>query len=100
MAGGTSESIVGSVQTSLGFLSICATWSKSSDSVALYVGGGLDGTPQSSLGTWAGVLSSTQSVIGAQNITPLTVWSGNLAHGALWSKALTPAQFVYLSEPT
>jgi hypothetical protein len=41
-------------------------------------------------------LSSSYVCLGAQNITPTTLWHGYLAHMALWNRVLTPTEILSL----
>ena len=76
------------------------TWSQAADEVKGYLKGVQVGSTVTGLGTWAGdgTLTSTQTVIGAINTTPSSVFDGNLAHCAIWTTALTAAQILDLSK--
>lgn len=82
----------------MGYHHYAITWSKSRDEVRAYVDGAQVGATVTGLGVWAGSLSSTLTMIGAQNNVPLAVWNGNLAHCALWNMALSPYEIRRLSE--
>lgn len=88
-AGGTAEQIT-TAQTPSGFFSLLLTWSVASDEVKAYYSGNLLAT-RTGLGTWAGALSNTSCLIGATSTGPASVWSGALAHVALWAGAGVPA---------
>jgi hypothetical protein len=88
--------------TSTDWIFLAFTGSKSADQTKTYMallgapaaqqGGTLTG-----LGTWAGALASTNAVIGASNTTPSLVWSGQIAHVALFGRALTEANILGLA---
>jgi hypothetical protein len=95
-AGGTDE-LATFAATSLNFMAVAATWSQSGDSVKWYLNGA-QAASATSIGTWAGTPAATTTVIGAGTTVPANVWSGSLAHCALWSKALSADQIAYLSK--
>jgi hypothetical protein len=74
------------------------TWSKSADQMIRYINGAQTGATSTGLGVWAGALSSTQCTLGALNTVPQQILSGNLAHAAIWNKALSPAQIARLAK--
>lgn len=74
------------------------TWTAAGDAVKVYVDGAQSGTTQTSLGTWVGDMASTLMVIGADNTTVTSVWSGWLAHCALWSVVLSDAEIADLAK--
>lgn len=78
------------------WLCLALTWSKSADQMKAYMNGVQQGATQTGLGVWAGVLASTATVLGAANTTPANVWSGTLAHAALWARALSDAEVAEL----
>lgn len=90
-AGGVTEFVNHSGMSTLGMMCLALTWSKTADIVRAYVDGVQVGT-SSTLGTWAGTLASTKATWGANTTAPWEVWSGDIAHCALWKKALTPTQ--------
>lgn len=96
IAGGTSKAVTVATSTLNWFL-FGVTWSKSADQVIVYVNGAQSGATQTALGTWAGSLSSTRCLIGADITTPGAVWNGYLAHTTLWSTPLTAAQIAALA---
>jgi hypothetical protein len=76
------------------------TWSLSAGAdgqFMYYVNGAQIGTTQTGLGAWGGTLAATSTIIGAAATTPVNVWSGYLAHAALWTIPLTPAQIASLA---
>lgn len=76
---------------------VALTWSAAADEVKAYYGGVQEGATLTGLGTWSGAISSTQSLIGAANKTPVNVWDGYLAHVPFWKKALSSADILSLA---
>ena len=74
------------------------TWSKAADQMIFYING-IAITPVSTgLGVFAGSLSSTQTLIGSLNTgAAAQVWSGLLAHAALWNTPLSAGQIAALA---
>jgi hypothetical protein len=68
---------------------VAVTWSKTDDKVRFYAGGVQWSNTHTSLGTWAGSLSSTATVLGDIATTPSIPWYGYLAHMALWDTPLS-----------
>lgn len=94
-AGGTLEAPT-IATSSLNWLHIAVTWSKSADQVKIYLNGAQSGATQTGLGIWVGALDSTLTNIGA-TAQPSTVWSGLLAHVAVWNTPLSAAQIATLA---
>lgn len=91
-AGGTQETVqLGSLSTTDWF-HMALTWSATSDEMIAYYNGSQTGSTQTGLGVWAGNLGALSTLIGAINQVPANVWSGYLAHCAVWDSALTDAQ--------
>jgi hypothetical protein len=100
VAGGTVKTASLSTGGSLGWMCLGLTWSLSTGAtgeVRLYYNGVQSGATLTGLGTWAGNLSNTGTVIGALNLTPNEVWSGYLAHGAVWDRAISAAEVADLA---
>lgn len=98
VAGGTTKSVASTViGGSTAWAHVAITWDKAADQVKAYINGTQTGAAQTGLGTWAGLLSSTQTVLGALNTTPSQVWSGFLNHMAIWKAALSPANVANLA---
>ena len=95
-AGAVGKEVTKSSFSPSGWFNLALTWSALGDEVGVYVNGVLEGPGLTGLGTWAGALASTTTIIGAQNTGVATPTNGFLAHCALWSKALTPAQVASL----
>jgi hypothetical protein len=74
------------------FFNCAITWSKSDDSVKIYLNGVQALSTLHSLGVWSGSLVSGSTVIGASSTTPGSPWCGYLAHALLLNRAATPAE--------
>jgi hypothetical protein len=101
-AGATVKSRNISSITSTDWIFLAFTGSKSADVTKGYMAllgapAAQQGAAQTGLGTWAGVLASTNTVIGASTTTPSLVWSGQIAHVALFGRALTEANILGLA---
>ena len=96
-AGGTSSTRSKASLSSVDWLHVAFTWSKSADEGKAYFNGVQEGLTLSSLGVWAGALASTTTLIGATSQTPGGVWSGTLAHTAIWTTPLSAAQILTLA---
>jgi hypothetical protein len=88
--------------TSTDWIFLAFTASKSADATKGYMAllgapATAQGAVQTGLGTWAGALASTNTVIGASTTTPSLVWSGQIAHVALFGRALTEANILGLA---
>lgn len=98
IAGGTVSRVDPPSQAGVaGWIHLAMTWSKSGDAFKAYLNGVQTGSTQTGLGTFAGALSSTQTLLGAATTTPTLVWSGFLAHAMLWTTPLTAAQVLQLA---
>jgi len=76
---------------------LALTWDKAADAVIAYYNGAQEGATLTGLGTWAGVLAPTSSVIGADDSTGSLAWLGTLAHVGLWNVALTAAEIATMA---
>ncbi len=96
-AGGTTDTVfLGSISTTDWF-HMALTWSASADEVKAFYNGAQTGATQTGLGVWAGTPATWGHNIGSGNTTPITPWSGYLAHGAVWDSVLTPGQIASLA---
>lgn len=95
--GGSGRSLIKAGFSPTGWFHMALTWSKSANEVRWYVDGVQEGATLAASGTWSGALDSAATVIGALATTPSEVWSGLLAHAALWSVALPAAQIAALA---
>lgn len=96
VAGGTSKSTAFASGGSLAWNHLAITYSKSGDAVKIYLNGVQQGATLTALGVWAGALAS--SLIGAYPPAPTLVFSGTLAHGAVFPSALAAAQVAILAQ--
>ncbi len=96
VAGGTIKSLTITTST-VDWFSLGITWSVSADQVRVYFNGTQSGATLTGLGVWVGAIAATTTVVGAQNTTPAQVWSGTLAHAAVWSTPLGAAQIARLA---
>lgn len=90
IAGGTIKDVVIAV-SAISWIALGLTWSASADEIRGYLNGVQQGATLTGLGTWAGVLSTTEVCIGAADTIPQAVTHGYVAHSALWDSALAPA---------
>lgn len=97
-AGGVSEDVVNVAFSPTDFFSLMITWSAAADEMRAYFNGAQEGATQTVLGAWGGaaVLGATTTVIGAASTVPASVWNGFDAHGAVWGRALPPAEALSL----
>lgn len=89
------SSVATLITTRMDWFCETVTWS-ASDGVARFY---LDGNPYSRSANpcaWVGALNAAFCCIGAGQTTPIEVWSGWLAHSALWTEALSPAEIYEL----
>jgi hypothetical protein len=68
------------------------TWNKADNRMRAYLDGSQVGGDFSGLGTWAGSLSSADTVIGANTTSNGNPWDGLLAHVGIWDVELTAAE--------
>jgi hypothetical protein len=102
-AEGTAKTVQKSAVSAAGWLCLVITWDKTADQVKAYYNGSHEGATQTGLGTWAGMLASETTVIGADTIlvgggSSALLWQGLIAHVALWKKALTAEQIGALAK--
>lgn len=95
-AGGTSE-ILALAETPLDWYMQSITVTKTGDAVKAFYNSSQTGTTQTGLGTWAGSLSSTVSLIGANAKTPSGVWDGWLGHIIILNRAATPTEIAQVA---
>lgn len=93
-ANGTIQS-VNIATTTTDWFHFAITWDKTTNQVKVYLNGTQQGSTQTGLDVWAGSL--TISVLGASSIVPTQVWDGYMAHSALWTSALSPADIADLA---
>ncbi len=95
VAGGASLGAAKTTFSPTGWFHLGLTWSKANDQMIMYVNGVAITPVSTGLGTWAGNLSTTQTLIGSLNTgAAAQVWSGLLAHGALFNRTLSAAEML------
>jgi len=83
-----------------GWMALGLTWSMSSGGdgqVKAYYNGAQESATDTSLGTWAGSFNAARTLVGAGTTVPAAVFSGYLAHVAIWTTPLTAAQMLALA---
>jgi Concanavalin A-like lectin/glucanases superfamily len=68
------------------------TWNKVADQMIFYVNGAAITPISTGLGTFAGSLSSTQTLIGSLSTAAAQVWNGLMAHAAVFNRALSASE--------
>ena len=79
------------------WMHLAITWSAQADEVKFYYKGAQSGTTATGLGTWAGDLISSATLLGAATTVPGFVWQGWLAHAAVWTTPLTATEIAALA---
>jgi hypothetical protein len=97
VAGGTAETRADIGYSNTDWFHIVITWSVTADEVNYYLDGALQET-DTGLGAWVGALASSTTLIGAADQTPTSVWDGQLAHIAVWDRALEPDEIAGLAD--
>ena len=82
--------------TTTDWFHLAMTWDDTTDELKVYLDGSQIGTTQTPLAAWTGT-ELFDSIIGASTTASGDVWHGWIAHVALWTKALTPAQIASLA---
>lgn len=101
-AGGTTgKQVIDANQFSRNWVCVAFTWNAANDIIKLYTDGvrvtGVAGQ-QDGLGTWAGTLGPTTTVIGNSSTVGTTaVWNGAVAHVAVWDAELSAAEIAMLA---
>lgn len=99
-ANNVSKSSVKQQFDSTDWFHMAIVWSRSGDYLRTYINGLLlYQNVFSSLGAWSGA-DFDNALIGAGNKTGGSVWSGAIAHVALWSSPITHAQVAALANKT
>ncbi len=98
LAGGTVKAVTSTLLGGVtAWFHMAVTITKSGDALKFYLNGAQIGATQTGLGTYVGVLGSTLCCVGAGGTTPVNVWSGLLAHAAVWNTPLSAAQIAVLA---
>ncbi len=95
-AAGTTNTINIATGSTLNWMHLALTWSKSGDAVKAYYNGVQSGATLTGLGIWAGALAATTTNVGSAG-QPSLVWSGTIQDVAVWSTPLTAAQVAQLA---
>ncbi len=93
--GNVLKQVSSAAQSSTDWLHWALTWSVSANAVKAYLNGAQIGTTQTTLTAFTGSLAI--ALIGVLTVTPTSVWSGSLAHVALFNAALGASQIAALS---
>ncbi len=88
---GTNKTIT-NTSAPTGWFQVAFTWSKSTDQVIAYMNGVQTGTTQTGMGTWAGNLSTTASILGAASTAANVPWNGMMNDVHLYSRALDASE--------
>jgi hypothetical protein len=94
--GGTVKAVQVSLST-VDWFCAAVTWSKTANQVKAFVNGVQQGSTQTGLGTWNPANLIACWFIGSANSSPANVWDGNLAHQAIFDRALAPAELLDLA---
>lgn len=95
--GGTADQVIRQPLSITDWFHLALTWDTGTDEFISYFQGVQNGAIQSGIGTLVGNLSLTGTLIGALDTGPNNVWNGYLAHAAIWTIALTPAEVLDLA---
>lgn len=79
----------------LAFFHLALTWSVAANQVKAYINGAQSGATLTIPGAWGA--APTRAFIGSRTTTPNDVWSGSLAHVAVWNTPLSAAQIANLA---
>ncbi len=98
-AGGTAEVINWNGETTTDWVCAVLIWDKPNNTVSAYRNGIAAGT-SGTLGDWVGVPHASYTTFGYEYAGATSrVWSGPLAHLALYNRVLTPGQVALLAIP-
>ena len=93
VAGGTSLGAAKTTFSPTGWFHVALTWNKSGDQMIFYVNGVAITPVSTGLGTFAGALLSTQTLLGSLNTgAAAQVWNGLMQHGAVFARTLSAAE--------
>ena len=100
-AQGINEDLVKSSLSTTSWVCYGLTWSQAAAAgngeVKAYYNGIQEGATQAIANAWVGALVDNSCFVGAVTIIPGQVWDGYLAHAAVWTTPLTPAQMLALA---
>jgi hypothetical protein len=87
------------VLSALQWYSYALTWSLAADQVINYLNGAQVGATFTGLGTWAGSLSATRTVLANGNANGVDgPFYGSMAHTAVWTTPLAPSEIAALAK--
>jgi hypothetical protein len=98
-AGGTVKQLDATAFSPSEWFAAAVTVTKTGDRFRLFAQGAQVGVTATGLGTWSGNLQAGYNLIGAQHITPLSLWSGYESTMILFRRELTPAEVAAISGP-
>jgi hypothetical protein len=81
----------------LGWMCTVVRWTGAGAGAQLMVDG-VQSVTGAKPGTWSGTLASTKMCIGGFDTGPTSIWSGQLAHCAIWSEYLTNTEVQHLAQ--
>ena len=87
--GATTKSTSPASNSSTDWIHVAFTWLEGGTTIA-YQNGVAISTSSSGVGAWSGSVSA--AYVGAASASPAEPWSGALAHTAIWTRALSPAE--------
>jgi hypothetical protein len=90
-AGGVIKTVDHTI-SSTDWIHVLCTVSAAADEFRFFVAGSQVGLTQNGLGVWVGALGANVNCIGSQTTAPVSLFSGYLAHVAIWNAVLTPAE--------
>lgn len=99
VAGGTTSAVI-ATYSGTDWTTFAITWNRSAGAngeVKGYTNGVQTGVTQTALGTFAGTLAATNTVIGAISTAGANPWDGTIAHVAVFNTALTAQQIAMAS---
>lgn len=98
--GGTPKSVVTTALAgSPAYFCAGMTWDTGADELKAYLNGVQVGATQTGIGTFTGTVGLTTCALGAGGSTGASCWSGGVAHGAVWNRALSAAEMVSAGVP-
>lgn len=95
-AGGTAKTITTAMTTNAWF-HWALTVTKAGDALIAYVNGAQVGSTQTGLGSFTGSLAANTTLLACASQAPTEQWNGQLAHTAVFTGVLTPAQIATLA---
>lgn len=94
--GGTSATVQTGSFSPVGWFHIAMAWSKAANEMKFYLNGAQSGATQTMTGTWTGALAAGACDVGSGG-GAVRVFSGTMAHAAVWVSPLSAAQIASLA---